>query len=131
MKNKSVSLEMLASKIEQSRNDRIEYHDIYCKELNGNLKIKKMRLEDVLGIWETYDNDSSAGLQLEFFKELIYKSCPVLHSEKLQKKDDLTEPFDIVTDVFGDNLGSIVQVGTAILSFYGLDEQTMLEDLKN
>jgi hypothetical protein len=125
MDNKKITLEQLIARKQQSQNDKLEYKEVYVKELGGTLTLKKLPLNVFLGITDNYKDiiRTSQG-SLEYYKELVYKFCPILQDKKLQEAyaDKIAEPYDIVTAIFNDNMKAIAYVAEKAGDFYGLNE---------
>lgn len=131
MDNKKITLEELIARKEQSQRDRLGYKEVEVKSLGGNLMIKRLPLSTVLRMLDGAGDKRSALEAMEFSKELIYKSCPMLQDKKLQSvyAEQISEPYDIVTAVFDENIGEINNVTESILGFYGLGEAE--KEIKN
>lgn len=128
-----LTLEALLARREQSQADKLEFHNFFVKELEGELVIQKIPLRRVLGIIDATDPDSLAE-NLDKSSELIYECCPVMKNQKLQEAFACAEPFDVVPAVFDDNLGVINRVSEFILSLYGLADKPVdaaVDEVKN
>lgn len=131
MDNKKITLEELIARKEQSQRDKLEYKEIEVKILGGDITVKKLPLATILRMLDDAGDKRTATEAMEFSKQLIYKSCPLLQDKKLQSaySEQITEPFDIVTAVFDDNVGVINDITENILSFYGMSEAE--KEIKN
>lgn len=127
---KYVKLEQLAARIDQSRRDRIELHDIECPHLGGTIRVKKMRLSDMLDFLDSVNENITAREAYECNKEIVYKHCPVLQRKELQEGEDIVEPYDVVDLVFGENAQAVADLAEQILDLYGLGED-LVNDIKN
>lgn len=127
MDNKKITLEDLIARKQQSNNDKLAYKDIYVKQLEGTITLKKAPLTKITSMMDRYRVDDAAGTthSLEFEKELIYTCCPILQDKKLHETyaDEITEPFDIVTAVFDERMDVMNFVADKILEFYGLNDK--------
>lgn len=136
MSNK-ITLESLMQRAEQRKNDKIKFKEVYNKMLDGNLVIKRIPLTKIVDLLDVLDGDNvKLNDCVELYKELIYKCCPVLQSKELQEEFGCAEPYDIVTEVFEDNVGEISAVAQEILAMYGMAEGKELikeveEEIKN
>lgn len=111
----------------KSKKDSFAFKDVTIASLGGQVTIKKCKYDVILKVMDSISKDDNTSNLIEAFKELIYKSTPIFSSEELLKAYDVTEPFDIVTEIL--ELGEIITLGNEILSLYGLDK--LGEDIKN
>jgi hypothetical protein len=136
MSNK-ITFESLMQRAEQRKNDKIKTKEVYNKMLDGNLVIKRIPLTKIVDLLDVLDGENvKLNDCVELYKELIYKCCPVLQSKELQEEFGCAEPYDIVTEVFEDNVGEISAVAQEILAMYGMAEGKELikeveEEIKN
>lgn len=96
-------------------------------EVNGlEFTVHKLPITAVLNIMDEYDDTPSQ--QFEMFKELVYMSIPIFRDEQLRKQCECKIPHDIVTEVLGEDLQVITQLGQEITSMYKMNDE--VEDLK-
>lgn len=127
---KYIELEQLAARIDQSRKDRMELHDIECPSLGGTIRVKKMRLNDMLALLDSVGENIGAQEAYEYNKEIVYKHCPVMQRKELQEGEDIIEPYDVVDLIFNDNAQGINDLAEQILDLYGLGDD-LANDIKN
>ena len=120
-KDKKLLLNDLAKRVEQSRKDRVELHDIPCEELGGSLAVVKMPMGKILDLMDEISEDMPLKEQLNKTRELIYDHVPMLHSKELQSREELAEPYDIVDMVFGDNFFAMQKFANKIFGLYGIE----------
>ena len=129
MNNKKLTLEELIAKAEQRKADKTEYRNVYVKELDGTLTLKKIPLARYVSLFDDRDANSASD-SVDLQKDLIYASCPMLHDKALQDAYGCTEPSDIVFALLNDNLDAVRELSDAITEFYG-DREKVQEALKN
>lgn len=130
-KNK-ITIESLMQRAEQRKNDKVKLKEIYNKMLDGNLVLKRIPLTKIVDLLDKLDGENvKLNDCIELYKELIYKCCPILQNKELQDEFDCTEPYDIVTEIFEDNVGEINSVAEQILDMYGMaDGKKPLEEIE-
>lgn len=131
MDAKKITLEQLIARKEQGQRDKMAYKEIEIDILDGKLTVKRLPLTTVLNMLDNMGENAKTSNSIEFSKELIYKSCPLFQDKKLQSvyAEEISEPYDIVTVIFDDNVGVINDVTGKILAFYGLSEAD--KEIKN
>lgn len=127
---KKLTLEELIAKAEQRKEAKTEYKEVYVKELDGALLLKKLPMSHFLELMDQNDNPESMVASLEFEAQLIYDACPMLHDKALQEAYDCQQPSDIVFRILDDNILSIHALSSAVLDFYGMGD-SVRESLKN
>lgn len=132
---KKITFDVLMERKLQSDHERYKTFEIEVPELEGILTFEKKGVRTLLR-WieeatELKDDAKSVAAGFEFMRRIIYESCPLLKSEKIQAAFQCAEPYDIVDEVFCDNLGLIINVGTKILEQYGLDMKDITDKIKN
>ena len=127
---KKLTLSDLIARKEQRESSKADYRDIKVEALGGMLTLKKLPLSQVLTMLD--DQDENAGMKenLDFEVELIYKSCPMLQNKELQEAYGCQEPYDIVLRVLDDNVGTLAELASAVLDFYGMGD-SIRDQLKN
>lgn len=134
MSNK-ITIESLIQRAEQRKNDKVKLKEVYNETLGGNLVIKRVPLTQVVGILDKLDGENlKLSDCIEMYKELIYKCCPILQNKDLQEEFGCAEPYDIVTEVFEDNVGEINKLAEEILAMYGMADnpvKELEEEIKN
>lgn len=88
--------------------------------------VNKLPITAVLNIMDDYGD--TAGEQFEMFKELVYMSIPLFRDERLRAECDCKIPHDVVTEVLGENLQIITELGKAITNMYNMNDE--VEELK-
>jgi hypothetical protein len=130
-----ITIESLIQRAEQRKNDKIKLKEVYNETLGGNLVIKRVPLTQVVGILDKLDGENlKLSDCIEMYKELIYKCCPILQNKDLQEEFGCAEPYDIVTEVFEDNVGEINKLAEEILAMYGMADnpvKELEEEIKN
>ena len=127
MTHKKATTNELLRRIEENRNRRKKEHSIYSPYLDMEIPVKMIPLEEVLEMISSVDiNDFSE--QMDRYKHIIYEHCPMLHNKSLQSEEYL-QPYDVVLDVFGNNLNAIAEFSEKIIDLYGLDD--VGEKIKN
>jgi len=123
MSNK-ITIESLIQRAEQRKNDKIKFKEVYNKLLDGNLVLKRIPLTQVVDLLDKLDGESIKLKDcIELYKELIYRCCPILQNKELQDEFGCAEPYDIVTEVFEDNVGEINTVAEQVLDMYGMADE--------
>ena len=117
---KKVTLQDFIAKAKQKEADKFKIKGIYLERLEGEVMIQKIKLNKVLDAIDRIDKDDSMVNLIDVYKELVYDSVPILKSEELKGEFELSEPFDIVTEIF--ELGEILYLGNEILTLYGLTD---------
>lgn len=125
MATKKLTLENLIAA--KSKRDKFAIKDVYIKSLDGRVTVQKIPYDAVLNAMDAINKESSMTGVLEVYKELIYKSIPMFQHADLLSAYEVTEPFDIVTELL--ELGEIMDVGGEILELYGFD--TLEDEVKN
>ena len=106
--------------------------------LGGSIMIKKIspyKVMEILDKIETEENAATNGLRGNI--ELIYRHCPDFAKKELQEAFNCVEPYDIVLNIFDNNVGQVGKFATYILSLYGLGkyeenkENEIGDDIKN
>lgn len=119
-----ITIESLMQRAEQRKNDKVKYKEVYNKMLDGNLVLKRISLSQVADLLDKLDDENiKLNDCIEMYKELIYKCCPILQNKELQEEFGCAEPYDIITEVFEDNVGEINTVAEQILEMYGMAEE--------
>lgn len=120
-----LSIEQLIQKKAQLK--PVQVKRVHIDKLGGELEIKRLPVTTYWDLVSKVDqNDTSTLLQAEF--DMIYAFCPALHDNRLLEAYDIDIPVDIVPAIFGEDLGAIGQMVTAITEMYGNSEA---EELKN
>ena len=125
MTTKKLTLEQLIAA--KSKRDKFAIKDIVIKSLGGRVTVQKIPYDAVLSAMDAITKESSMTSVLEVYKELIYKSIPMFQHADLLKAYEVSEPFDIVTELL--ELGEIMEVGSEILTLYGFDG--LEDEIKN
>lgn len=126
---KKATLDALMERARQSAEDKMEYREFDSDVLGMSLTLKRMRLADYLKIMDDAEDVDSMVESLECYKEMIYRSCPILQKKELQEAYECAEPYDIVTKLFDDNFGEILSCVNAINEMYGIRDD--IDAIKN
>lgn len=122
---KKVTLETLIARKQQGELDKLRVKEVYVKELNGSIIVKKVPIDKVLGLLDGINTVDSLKDNISMMVELIYHSCPIMQDKTLQEVYECVEPYDVVLAVLNDNIADLNQLAEEILEFYGLSD---LED---
>lgn len=125
---KIVMLNDLMARAEQRKNSESTVKEYYSRALGGVLKFVKLPLSSQLDMIDEASSDALSET-IEYYKKTIYKHCPLLHDKELQQAYECSEPYDVVTKVFDDDVGDMTAAVKCINSMYGMDEE--VEALKN
>lgn len=122
-----LTIENLLARKEQAMQAKEKYKDIETKILGESclLTIKKLPLHQFLTIMDNTQGETTMTDDFELNKELIYKTCPIFQSSRLQEEYECSEPYDIVNILFEDNIVEIGNVAAEIMGFYGVDTDTV------
>lgn len=126
---KKATLDALLERARQSAEDKTEYKEFESEVLGMSLTLKRMRLTEYLRLMDNTEDVDSMVDSLECYKEMIYKSCPIIQKRELLEAYGCAEPYDIVTKLFDDNFGEILRCANAINGMYGIIDD--IEAVKN
>lgn len=127
MAHKKATSNELLRRIEENRNRRRGEHNIYSDFLKMELPVRMIPIAEFLEIISNVDPQDFSQ-QIEVYKHLIYNHCYMLHNKEFQS-DDYVEPYDVVLDVFGNDVQAIADFGDKISALYGLAE--IKDEIKN
>ena len=127
MAHKKATSNELLRRIEENRNRRRGEHNIYSDFLKMELPVRMIPIAEFLEIISNIDPQDFSQ-QIEAYKHLIYNHCYMLHNKDFQS-DDYAEPYDVVLDVFGNDVQAIADFGEKISALYGLAE--IKDEIKN
>lgn len=120
---KTVKLVDLINKADEIKESKKEYKLVFVNSLNGNIKIKKPSRDICMQAYEMENCD----------EYLIYESVvePNLKDKKLHEAYKISNPLDIVSEIF--EAGEISNLGVTILKTAGYDEMSvkLVDDIKN
>lgn len=128
-KHKKLTLEEIIARKNQSNKDKLQLKEFYLPNLDGNIVFESKPLSKVLELMDCMGDKESAKENYEFYKELIYMHCAIMHNKELQEAYECSEPVDIVDKLFDNSMGLIVAAGEEIFGFYDLDKE--IESIKN
>ena len=132
---KRITIESLIQRAEQQKNDKIKLKEVYNEMLGGDIVIKRVPLTQVVGLLDKLDNKNlKLSDCIEMYKELIYKCVPIFQNKELHEEFGCAEPYDIVTEVFNDNVEEINKMAEEILAMYGMSDnpiKELEEEIKN
>ncbi|MFR4872970.1 MAG: hypothetical protein ACLUAK_06905 [Dialister invisus] len=132
MDAKKATLEELLRRKMQSENDRNAFFPVESKEIGLTFMVQKLpipKIIDMLDDFKITNGETSTKENFEGAVRIIYESVPMLHDEKLRK--GLTEPYDVVPVVFGDNIGAIVDFAQAIIEKFYVGAESAVQEIKN
>ena len=132
MDAKKATLEELLRRKMQSENDRNTFFPVESKEIGLTFMVQKLpipKIIDMLDDFKITNGETSTKENFEGAVRIIYESVPMLHYEKLRK--GLTEPYDVVPVVFGDNIGAIVDFAQAIIEKFYVGAESAVQEIKN
>ena len=117
--------DLLARKVDTSV---IAVKQYLSKELGGILEFNKIPLNRILFLMSSSNiNNIKSAFELNCM--LIYETCPLFQCDSISEKFNKEEPCEIVKKIFNDNIGEITEIGSVVLSMYGLGEE-LKEDIK-
>lgn len=129
---KKATLDDLLARKAQAMQARMVIKDIDVPILDLSLTVEKLPLSRVLNLIDKYGDDNTLSGRYEMYKELIYASVPLLQSKQLHEEYEVSDPLDIVTLIFKQNLTAIGAFGDEICALYGIDTgNKVVDDLKN
>lgn len=123
---KSINLDQFITKSKQKNEEKMKLSTIYIKSYDADFPLISLGFSKVTSRMDDVDTNSISGT-MEFYKELIYDSMPMLKSPELHAEYSCPEPFDIVDKVF--SMSEIKVIAEHILTFNGID--TEVDDVKN
>lgn len=86
----------------------------YSKMFNAEFEVNCPNPSVIPQIFANEEDD-----ELYKYQKLIYNCCPYFKDEELHKVVDSKDPYDIVNEVFNENIGEIYRLGNFILTKYG------------
>ena len=128
---KKASLEDLLARKAQAMQARMTVKEIDVPILNLSFMVEKLPLSRVLAMIDKYGDDNTLCGKFELYKELIYASVPMFQSKELHEAYEVSDPMDIITLIFEGNLSAITSFGDEISNLYGLNDNKVIDDLKN
>ena len=128
---KKASLEDLLARKAQAMQARMTVKEIDVPILNLSFMVEKLPLSRVLAVIDKYSDDNTLSGKFELYKELIYTSVPMFQSKELHEAYEVSDPMDIITLIFEGNLTAITTFGDEISNMYGLNDNKVIDDLKN
>lgn len=128
MEQKQSIVERLIAKVNEEEKAGPERKSVFVPALGVEIECEQLELDDVLDLMDRYGTDQSRK-SLEFQRELIYMSCKLFRSEKLQKGLNIGDPVSVVKKVLGRNFDNYNVLTSTILSMNGLGD--VEEQVKN
>lgn len=117
------TLEELIARKTQGELDKFRIKSVDVGSAGFALEVKKIKLNEMLKVIDSVQNADSMTENVEFMKELVFKSCPILHSKKLQEAYECLEPYDVVLGILNDDIGALSNIVEEIMDFYGLGDK--------
>lgn len=128
--SKNITLDILLARKEQSNGDKLKVVLFYSDILGGTIEIVKHKARDVIKIMDDMKDKTMAENTATNCK-LILKHCPIFREKELQKAYEVAEPYEVVIQVFDENLGEIGKLTNKILELYGLADDEKTEKIEN
>lgn len=114
----SINLDQLIAKSKQRQLDRMKLSKVYIEGYDAEFPLVSLGVTKITEMMEGV-NSESVKENMEFNKELIYASMPILRNAELQAEHTCAEPFDIVLQVF--TLNEMETIVEQIMAFNGMD----------
>lgn len=139
-----ITLDILLERKIKQEQDKMKIIPFNSEILGGTIEIVKGKLRDIVKMMDNTDKDNvEEGLKSNL--KLIYKHCPIFKNKELQESYEVAEPYEVILEVFDQNLGEVNKLSNAILNLYGIGEKESnkgknivekeiegeIEDLKN
>ena len=123
--------DLIEQKRKQSQSDTYYGKAIHSDVLGGEIVAKRLPLRQVTAMIDRLGQDESTTSQLEVNLELIYKSCDIFHDSELMTECGVEgDRYDVVAEVFNNNLQAIGDFADEIMKFYYSHVPTV-DELKN
>lgn len=122
----SINLEQFIAKSKQRKQDRMKLSKVYVKGYDAEFTLVSLGFNRITEMMDGIEM-GCVSEQMNFYKDLIYASMPILKSPEIQEAHACAEPFDIVFEVF--TMDEVNAIAEQILSFNGIDISE--DELKN
>lgn len=110
----------------QKEQDRFVVKEIEIPSNALVIQCRKPNRSEICDLIENISQDSTTEAIINYYEELIYYCCEILHEEKL--REDITNPVQVVSSIMDEN--DILTVGDEIASMHPL-YKTYQEETKN
>lgn len=128
---KKATLEDLLARKSQATQAKMMIKDIDVPALGMSVTVEKLPLSRMLSLIDKYRGDDTLAGKFELYKEVIYNSVPLFRSNKLQEAYEVADPMDIIPVIFESNLLAITKLGDQITDMYGLNDNKVVDEIKN
>lgn len=118
--------DLIARKLQREK-DREAFREIHVPSMGKTLAFHRPADSETIGFLDVLDSSSNVSDVYEMYKEMIYKCCPLLHSDKVREAFEVTVPTDVVPKIM--DPADVMQVGETLSKFLGLER--IGEDVKN
>ena len=118
--------DLIARKLQREK-DRETFREINVPSMEKTLVFHRPADSEIIGFLDVLDSSSNVSDVYEMYKEMIYKCCPFLRSDKVREAFDVTVPTDVVPKIM--DPADVMQVGETLSEFLGLSR--IGEDVKN
>lgn len=126
------TLEALLARKEQAQADKMQFVEVDVPSIGMTFTVERLPITRFLAILEPYQKSiKSLTSNIEMYKDLIYKSVPIMQSKQLHEAYAPKIPSDIVTMILEDNLTAIGELGDGICEIYGIENGGAVEAIKN
>lgn len=125
-KRTRATLEDLVRAKLQREQDKYVVKDIEIPSNKLIIQCRKPNRSEICDLVENINQNSSTEAIINYYEELIYHCCEILHEEEL--REDLSNPVQVVSEIMDEN--DILVVGDEIASMHPL-YKTYQEETKN
>lgn len=124
---KKATFEDLLKKKLQREKDKFKTKDIYVSSMDKILVFNKPKEEVIFDMADEMNRCEKLGEQVEFFRTLIYKTCPMLQEQELHDALEIVDPLDVVKELF--DLQDTMEIGEQLQELLGLGD--ISDEIKN
>lgn len=136
--NTKITLEEFIAKATAKHNNKKMFVDLYIDEEFGQVTFKRPSNNDILqyinNVSKSISFDKEGNmigqdtvLMFEASKELVYISCSYLQNKELHNMLGVTDPLDVVAEVFG--VQNTIDLATKIKDAF--DGESIRDEIKN
>lgn len=118
--------DLIARKLQREK-DRETFREIHVPSMGKTLAFHRPADSEIIGFLDVLDSSSNVSDVYEMYKEMIYKCCQFLRSDKVREAFEVTVPTDVVPKIM--DPADVMQVGETLSKFLGLAR--IGEDVKN
>lgn len=122
----SFNLEQFIRKAQEREAAKLKYASVRVEYFDMDIPLKKIGMEKYFAKFDGVDEENPVEA-IKSQKEIIYASMPILASEEIHNQFKVTEPHDIVLEIF--NLDEIQVIMEKIGKLNGIDVD--IEVVKN